>query len=106
MPAETDVPESTRLGKYSRYWQLPRRLATAMFQIRTGRIGLAGFLWKSKAFGTFSPLCRCGDAPETVEHIVCYCTLFEREQATLRRDLEGSNPLANGKDIEKLIDKP
>ena len=106
--AENSMPGAPKIGRSSIYWQLPRRLASALIQIRTGRIGLSGFLWKSKAFGTYSPLCRCGEAPETVEHLVFYCILLEEQQRYLRWQVElrGKYQLASRGDLAVIASKP
>jgi len=42
-------------------------------QARTGRIGLARFLYNHKVSGIESAKCRCGAGEETPRHMV-YCT--------------------------------
>ena len=42
-------------------------------QARTGRIGLRGFLFQRRVPEVVTPLCDCGIAEETVEHLIRGC---------------------------------
>lgn len=102
------IPDAfaTKMPKFGLYSGPPRREATALCQARTGKIGLNGFLFKSKAFGVYSPLCRCGDAPETVEHLVFHCVLLEERQGKLRQLVGNTVLLRSRNDLEEVIRKP
>src|SRR5256885_8597132 len=42
--------------------------------MRTGKIGLNSFLYYRKAPGYESPICICGNGPQTPEHLFTNCT--------------------------------
>ena len=46
-----------------------------LVQARTGRIGLASFLYKARVLGFESPSCRCKQGEKTAEHLLLYCPL-------------------------------
>lgn len=59
--------------------------SSLLHQIRTGHIGLKERLFKTGAAPT--PLCSCGEAPETAEHIILFCPNLADERRTLRDKL-------------------
>src|SRR3954447_7403408 len=42
--------------------------------MRTGKIGLSAFLYYRKVPGYGSPICICGNGPQTPEHLFTNCT--------------------------------
>lgn len=50
---------------YKVYWGLRKHKSFALFQIRTGVIGLAAHLFRRSVPDMFTPLCRCAYGPET-----------------------------------------
>jgi hypothetical protein len=42
-------------------------------QARTGCVGMAEFLFRRRVPDVPSPLCSCGQVPETPEHVLLYC---------------------------------
>jgi hypothetical protein len=48
--------------------------SSILVQARTGRIGLAKFLYNRKVPGILSAQCRCRNGEETPRHIALYCT--------------------------------
>jgi hypothetical protein len=54
-----------------------------LVQARTGRIGLAKFLYNQRVPGVLSAQCRCSAGEETPRHMALYCT----EEAERRQDL-------------------
>ena len=64
---------------------LPKAHSSLLTQIRTGKIGLAGFLHKCRV-PTFELLaCACGWQWETAKHIIVDCPHFSREHVQLRQ---------------------
>jgi hypothetical protein len=64
--------------------------SSVLVQVRTGRIGLAKYLYSRHVPGVLSSQCRCGGGEETPHHITLFCkeesdagTLYgwERERA-------------------------
>jgi hypothetical protein len=53
---------------------LQKAESSVLVQARTGRIGLAKFLYNRKVPGIQSAQCRCGAREETPRHIALYCT--------------------------------
>lgn len=51
---------------------LTKAEASLLTQMRTGKIGLRGFLFQAKAVGINTPYCECGGR-ETVHHLAVYC---------------------------------
>jgi hypothetical protein len=54
-------------------------------QARTGCVRMADFLFKRRVSGVPSPLCSCGDAPETSEHVLLYCNKIAEKRGIMRR---------------------
>ena len=63
-------PDKSSLKLYS---QLKKAESSALFQARTGRIGLRRFLASARVPGIESADCLCGKGQETAEHILLYC---------------------------------
>ena len=62
---------------------LPKPHSSLLTQLRTGKIGLAGFLHTCRVPGIESPACPCRWQQETAKHIVLDCPRFHREQRQL-----------------------
>jgi hypothetical protein len=43
-------------------------------QVRTGCVGMADFLFQRCVPDVPTPLCSCGEAPETLEHVLLHCS--------------------------------
>ncbi|EAQ83345.1 hypothetical protein CHGG_09749 [Chaetomium globosum CBS 148.51] len=54
-------------------WELSKAKSTLLVQARTGKIGLRGFLFTRRVPEVVTPVCRCGMARETFEHLVLGC---------------------------------
>src|SRR5205809_6131830 len=78
--------------------QLQKAESSIIIQIRTGRIGLAAFLNKARLPGFPSPVCPCGQARETAEHVIAHCNRFAGRRAALRNRRTGQL------DIKELLD--
>lgn len=52
---------------------LPKAKSSLLTQARTGAIGLRQFLFRRKVPDFPTPLCSCGEAPETVAHLAIRC---------------------------------
>jgi hypothetical protein len=55
------------------YSKLKKAESSAVFQARTGRIGLRHFLAKARVPEISSPECSCGHGLETAEHVLLHC---------------------------------
>jgi hypothetical protein len=53
---------------------LRKAKSSVLVQARTGRIGLAKFLYKCRVPGVLSAQCRCKAGEETARHMALYCT--------------------------------
>jgi hypothetical protein len=53
--------------------KLKKAESSAVFQARTGRIGLRHFLAKARVPEISSPECSCGHGLETAEHVLLHC---------------------------------
>ena len=62
------------------YKELQKAEASLLLQIRTGRIGLASFLFKVGVPDFPTPLCGCGQAEETAKHITSSCSLYSSQR--------------------------
>jgi hypothetical protein len=56
------------------YSKLKKAESSALFQARTGRIGLRRFLASARVPGIESGDCLCGEGKETAEHMLLHCT--------------------------------
>ena len=79
------------------YKELQKAEASLLLQTRTGRIGLASFLFRAGVPDFPTPLCVCGQAEETVKHITSSCSLYssQRQQAPF-----------NSQDFTSIISNP
>jgi hypothetical protein len=68
--AALDQPSQSGLKLYS---QLKKAESSALFQARTGRIGLRRFLASVRVPGVESKECLCGKGKETAEHVLLHC---------------------------------
>jgi hypothetical protein len=79
--APKDPPPSGRVLKL--HSGLRKAESAVLVQARTGRIGLARFLYSRKALGVLSAQCRCRAGEETPRHMAIYCI----EEAVCRQSL-------------------
>ena len=79
------------------YKELQKAEASLLLQTRTGRIGLASFLFRAGVPDFPTPLCVCGLAEETVKHITSSRSLYssQRQQASF-----------NSQDFTSIISNP
>lgn len=99
-----DEPPGDR-PSIERYRGLLKHEAAVLCQIRTGRVGLQAFLFKSRVPDAPTPLCRCGAAAETPEHVILHCNNLADQRAGLQSAL-GANPLRTKGDLAALLDHP
>ena len=75
-------------------------------QLRTGVIGLAATLSKLRVPGYKSGLCLCGQASETVRHLIVHCERQSHRRDQLRIDgVLDLNNLLNTRDRLKKVTK-
>jgi hypothetical protein len=73
------------LSNHKVYKDLYKHQASVLMQARTGCVGMADFLFKRRVPGVPSPLCSCGDAPETPKHVLLYCNKTAGKRGIIRR---------------------
>jgi hypothetical protein len=80
------VPENTPPNKavLKLHPRLRKAEGSVLVQARTGRIGLAKFLYSCKVPRVLSSQCRCGAGEETPRHIALFCT----DEAERRQHLQ------------------
>ena len=61
-------------GHLELYSGLTKAQSSVLVQMRTGKIGLNAFLFYRKVPGYETPLCTCGQGPQTPEHLFTTCT--------------------------------
>ena len=74
--------------------------SSALVQFRTGRTGLASFLYWIGVPEFKSPICQCGQEEETPYHMLRHCPLEEGSRQSLRTMCGG------GIDIVRLLNTP
>jgi len=77
---EPDFTEAV-LDKHHGLW---KHESSLLVQIRTEKIGLRAFLFQRRAQDAVTPLCRCGQSPETPTHLAIFCGELEEERAALQ----------------------
>ena len=76
---------------------LKKAESSVLVQLRTGRIGLAKFLYTAKVPSYDTGQCKCRQGDETPRHLLLFCK--EEED---RRELLGPS---QGKSLVRLLDK-
>jgi hypothetical protein len=96
-PGSRAVPEDTppSRGVLKLHLGLRKAESSILVQARTGRIGLAKFLYNRKVPGVLSAQCRCRNGEETPRHIALYCT----EESNRRQQLHTGGRM----DYQQLI---
>jgi hypothetical protein len=89
---EDTPPSRTVLKLHS---GLRKAESSVLVQARTGRIGLARFLYKRRVPRVLTAQCRCSASEETVRHMALFCT----EEAGRRQHLRTKGRL----DYQQLI---
>ena len=74
--------------------------SSALVQFRTGRTGLASFLYWIGVPDFRSPVCQCGQEEESPSHMLRHCPLEEDSRQSLRTMCGG------GIDVVRLLDTP
>ena len=77
-----DIPPNRAVLKL--HSGLRKAESSVLVQARTGRIGLAKFLYSCKVPGILSTQCRCGAGEETPRHMSLYCTEETERRQHLR----------------------
>ena len=86
------------------YKKLQKAEASLLLQTRTGRIGLASFLFRAGVPDFPTPLCVCGQAEETVKHITSSCSLYssQRQQASFNSQ-DFTSTISNPELLQKFL---
>jgi hypothetical protein len=64
---------------------MPKHEASVLMQARTGCVGMAEFLFRRHVPDVPSPLCSCGRAPETPEHVLLHRPETEEDRQDTRK---------------------
>jgi hypothetical protein len=78
--------------------------ASVLMQARTGYMGMAKFLFRRHISDIPSPLCSCGHASETPEHVLLRCSGTEDNRQEIRQKI-ASIALRIRKDLAQLTIK-
>jgi len=98
--SDTLPPHSTKYLKLISDHRIPKKMASLIFQLRSGHVPLNGYLFRFKK--TESARCpACGDPKETVEHFLLRCPAYAHERWTIREFINEGIPKA-----EKLLSDP
>ena len=85
------------------YKELQKAEASLLLQIRTGRIGLASFLFRAGASDFPTPLCVCGQAEETAKHITSSCSLYSRQRQQVFFNPQDFTIISNPELLQKFL---
>ena len=77
----TGAYEEPQYKALARHQGLRKHESSLLTQVRTGKVGLRAFLFEKKVPGIATPLCRCGEAPETAAYLVLNCPELEVERS-------------------------
>jgi len=70
-------------------------------------IGLREFLHWRRVPSEPTPICSCGDEPETVDHVILRCTKYGSRRGALRQRLiQEGQPLHTRRDLAEASTKP
>ena len=72
-----EAPKQAFQKYYRRHKDLKKAESSALTQARTGKIGFRAFLFKRRVPGVATPLCECGEAPETVSYLLEGCSTYQ-----------------------------
>ena len=79
---EPSIAQSVPLSKkrLKIHTQLKKAESALTTQIRTGKIGLADFLYKRRVPSVTSPACSCGWYRTTPENVIMFCRLIDNRE--------------------------
>ena len=100
-PADEPPPRKIK-DALLRHSSLLKHESALLVQARTGKIGLRAFLFSRRVPDVFTPLCRCGQAPETVTHVVLWCPEEDAARAALEVRL-APRRLSTERDVAMLL---
>ena len=83
---EPSIAQSIPLSKkrLKIHTQLKKAESALTTQIRTGKIGLADFLYKRRVPSVTSPACSCGWHRQTPKHVIMFCRLIDNREQMFR----------------------
>jgi hypothetical protein len=91
LPEPADTTADFGLRALRRHKGLRKHESATLTQIRTGKIGLRGFLAERRVPSIVTPLYPYGIGPETPEHIIIHCPDLQQERLGLR-SISGYRP--------------
>jgi ribonuclease HI len=98
--SDTVPPHSSKFLKLTSDHRITRKMASIMFQLRTGHIPLNSYLHRFKKVD-HARCPACGDPKESVEHYMLRCPAYAHERWPLRKFIGDSVPR-----LEKLLSNP
>ncbi len=78
---------------------LAKAESSALTQLRSGKIGLACFLYTCRVPGILSPACECGWRKQDARHVLLFCLRLGNERQTLLGK-------AGTADLERMLTTP
>jgi ribonuclease HI len=78
------LQDPTPTSSLKLHTHLTREQSGRLTQLRTGHIALNAYLFRINQ--TPSPLCECGRAPESVQHFLLSCPLWQQQRIILQRN--------------------
>jgi hypothetical protein len=92
------------LTNHKVYKDLYKHQASVLMQVRIGRVGMADLLFQRHVPDVPTPLCSCGEAPETPEHVLLHYNKTAEKREIMRQRV-GPNALRTRRDLAQLIFK-
>jgi hypothetical protein len=74
-----------QLGVHARYKDLYKHQASVLMQVRIEYVKMADFLFQRYVPDVPTPLCSCGKAPETPEHVLLHCNKIAEKREIARQ---------------------
>ena len=95
-------PSHTVLKLYS---DLPKVLSSLLIQMRTGKIGLRKNLHCRKVPEISTPTCQCGQAPQSVTHVLAHCRKYNQIRRETWKEEEKNHPWRSIP-VKKILSSP
>jgi hypothetical protein len=73
------------LTNHKVYKDLYKHQTSVLMQVRIGCVGMADFLFQRYVPDVPTPLCSCGEIPETPEHVLLHCNEIAEKRKIMRQ---------------------
>jgi hypothetical protein len=81
------IKRRPNLDNHKIYKDMPKHEALVLMQAWTKCVKIAEFLFRRHIPDVPSPLCSCGRAPETPEHVLLYCPETKKNRQNTRKKI-------------------